>query len=152
MFTRSQTKKYRILMCLVRLLLEALPFRSRRIELLLSCNSRFSMIPYPCDSRKWRVQMIIGIMSSTPTNSLSVELLVFSFCLVDVEIGKPLPIVKPPPVCPRIFGCTANEASTYHISNPSLLAPNTKGRMLSFLKYSIRCLSFSQSSLSGEPQ
>ena len=106
-------------------------------------------MPYPCDSRKWRVQMIIGIMSSTPTNSLSVELLVFSFCLVDVEIGKPLPIVKPPPVCPRIFGCTANEASTYHISNPSLSAPNTKGLTLSFLKYSIRCLSFSQSSLSG---
>ena len=57
--------------------------------------------------------MIIGIMSSTPTNSLSVVLLVFSFCLVDFEIG-------PPPVCPRIFGCTANEASTYHISNPPI--------------------------------
>ena len=54
-------------------------------------------------------------MSSTPTNSLSVELLVFSFCLVDFEIGPP-----PAPVCPRIFGCTANEASTCHISNPPI--------------------------------
>lgn len=45
-------KKYRMLMCLVRLLLEALPFLSRRIELLLSCSMRFSTTPYPCDNRK----------------------------------------------------------------------------------------------------
>ena len=34
------------------LLLKALPFCSRRMELLLSCNSRFSIIPHPCDNRK----------------------------------------------------------------------------------------------------
>ncbi len=126
-FTRSQMKKHRMLMCLVRMLLEALPFLSRRIELLLSCSMRFSTIPYPCDSKKLRVQIIIGIMSLTPTNSLSVELLVFSFCLVEAEIGNPLPMVRPPPVWPRIFGCTAKDASTYHISRPSFSAPSTRG-------------------------
>jgi hypothetical protein len=52
MLTQSVMKKYRILICLVHLLLEAFPFCSRRIELLLSCNSRFSTIPYPCDSSR----------------------------------------------------------------------------------------------------
>ncbi len=52
MFTRSVMKKYWMLMCLVRLLLKALPFHSNRIKLLLSCNSKFSTIPYPCDNRK----------------------------------------------------------------------------------------------------
>jgi hypothetical protein len=32
-----------------------------------------------------------------------VELRVFSFCLVEVTIGNPLPIVNPPPVWLRIF-------------------------------------------------
>ena len=137
-FTRSVIKKYRMLICLVRLPLEALPFRSNRIELLLSCNNKFSMIPYPCDNRKERVQQIIGIISSTPTNSLSVELHVFNFCFVETEMGNSLPIVNPPPVRPRMFGCTANEASTYHINSPSLSAPKTRGRSRSPLRYSIR--------------
>jgi len=51
-FTRSVIKKYRMLICLVRVPLEALPFCSSRIELLLSCNNKFSMIPNPCDNRK----------------------------------------------------------------------------------------------------
>ena len=76
-------EEYRMLICLVPLLLKALPFCSRRIEHLLSCNSRFSIIPHPCDNRKLQVQIMIGIMSSTPANSLLIELLVFSFCFVE---------------------------------------------------------------------
>ena len=34
------------------LLLEVLLFCSRRMELWLPCNSRFLIIPYPCDNRK----------------------------------------------------------------------------------------------------
>ena len=89
-------------------------------------------------------------MSSMPTNSLSVKLFVFNFCLVDTEIGKPLPIVNPPPVCPRMFGWTANDASTYHMSIPSLSAPSMRGLSLSPLRYSTKWLSFSQSSMSGD--
>jgi hypothetical protein len=51
MFTRCVITQYRMLICL-RLPLEALPFCSSRIELLLSCNNLFSMIPYPCDNSK----------------------------------------------------------------------------------------------------
>ena len=88
-------------------------------------------------------------MSSTPTNSLSVELLVFSFCFVEAVMGNCLPIDKPPPVWPCIFGCTANKALTYHINSPSFSAPKTRGWALSFLKYSMRWRSFSHSSLLG---
>ncbi len=52
MFTQSVMKKYWMLICLVRLLVKALPFCSNRIELLLSCSSKLSTIPYPCDNRK----------------------------------------------------------------------------------------------------
>ncbi len=88
-------------------------------------------------------------MSSTPTNSLSVELLVFNFCYVETEMGNSLPSVNPPPVCLHMFGCTANGASTYHINNPSLSAPKITGRSRSPLRYSIRWHSLSQSSVSG---
>jgi hypothetical protein len=36
-------------------------------------------------------------MSSTPTNSLSVEIIVFNFCFVETEMRNPLPSVNPPP-------------------------------------------------------
>jgi hypothetical protein len=88
-------------------------------------------------------------MSSTPTTSLSVELLVFNFCFVKTEKRNPLPIVSLPPVCMRMFGCTANEASMYHINSPLLSAPKTRGQSRSPLKYSIRWQSFNQSLVSG---
>jgi len=34
-----------------------------------------------------------------------------------------------------MFGCTAKDASTYHISRPSFSAPSTRGLARSFLKY-----------------
>jgi hypothetical protein len=88
-------------------------------------------------------------MLSTATNSLSDELRVFYFCLVELLMGKPLPIVNTPPVWLRILGCTANEASTYHINTPLPSALKIKGRSLSTLRYSIRWLNFLQSSTSG---
>ena len=84
MLTRSVMKKLWILICLMCLPLDAFPFLYNSIELLLSCKIRFSTTPYPCSRRKFRVQIKIGIISSTPTNSLSVELFVLSFCLVEV--------------------------------------------------------------------
>jgi hypothetical protein len=93
---------------------------------------------------------MIGIISSTPTNLLSVELFVFNFCFHEATMGNPRPIVNPPPVWPRMFGCKANEASMYHINSPSFSAlRTTRGQSWSPLKYSIRWHNFSQSSVSG---
>ena len=52
---RSFTKKYLTLICFVLLLLEALPFVSRRMALLLSWYITFSLTWYPWASRKFRV-------------------------------------------------------------------------------------------------
>ena len=46
MLTLSVMKKYQILMCLVFLPLDALPFLSNRMELLLSCCKRFWVRPH----------------------------------------------------------------------------------------------------------
>jgi hypothetical protein len=62
---------------------------------------------------------------------------------------NPLPSVNPPPVCPRMFGCMVNEASTFHINSPLLSAPKIRGQSRSPLWYSIRWHSLSQLSLSG---
>ena len=89
------------------------------------------------------------IILSTATNSLTVELLVLSLCLVNVEIGHPLPIVNLPPVCPLILGWTANDASTRQCSTLVLTAPSTSGNSRVALKYTIRCFNFHQLSTSG---
>ncbi len=52
MLTLSVMKKYRMLMCHVHLRLDALPFFSNSMELLLSCNKRFWVTPYPWATRK----------------------------------------------------------------------------------------------------
>jgi hypothetical protein len=39
-----------------------------------------------------------GIKSSTPTNLLSVKILVFNFYFIEVTIGHPQPNVTAPPV------------------------------------------------------
>ena len=37
----------------------------------------------------------------------SVDWWVLSFCLVKVNMENPIPVENPPPVCPRMFECTA---------------------------------------------
>ncbi len=88
-------------------------------------------------------------MLSTPTSSLSVDLLVFNFCLVELTIGNPLPIVNPPPVWLCILGCTSKEALAYHINTSLPLVLRIRERSQSFLRCCIRWLNFLQSSTSG---
>jgi hypothetical protein len=95
--TCSVIKKYRMLMCFVRFLLEAFTFFSKRIELLLSWNKTLSLTPYPCALIKYRVQQMASMKSSAPTISVSVELQVLSFCFVELTIGNPRPSDSPPP-------------------------------------------------------
>jgi hypothetical protein len=109
----------------------------------------FSVIPYPWDCMKYRVQHTSGIQLSTPTSSYSVELLVLSFCFVEFTMGKPRPIDRPPPVCPCILGCVAKEPSIHHLMMLLPLALRVNGSCLVPLRYLIICVNFSQSSLSG---
>ncbi len=88
-------------------------------------------------------------MSSTATSLLSVELLVLSLCFQQPTIGKPVPIVSPPRVCPLMSGCTVNDATTYHSRTPWLSAPILRVKSFVSHKYSTRCWSFLQSSTSG---
>ena len=99
--------------------------------------------------KKYRVHSMEGIILLIPTNSLSVDLRIFSFCLVEETMGNPQPRVNPPPVWPRIFGCIANDASTYHSSQP-FCDPRVHFISDVARRYSIKCHSFLQSSMSGD--
>jgi hypothetical protein len=73
------------------------------------------------------------MQSSTPTISvLSVELLVLSFCFVELTMGNPLPMDKPPspPVPPLMFACAANDATLHHFNMPLPLALRISGNIL----------------------
>ena len=120
--TLSVINKYRIFICLVRLLLEAFPFLYRRIELLLSWNKTLSKTPYPWAYIKYRFQQISGIKSSSPTSPVSVELRVTSFCFVELTMGNMRPKDNPPPEFPHMLGWTENYASTQHFKITLLLA------------------------------
>ena len=98
---------------------------------------------------KYQVQQIAGMKSSVPTISVSVELWVLSFCLVELTMGNPLPKDSPPPECPCMLGWTANEASTHHFRMPLLLALSVNGSLHVPLRYFIRCDNLCHSSLSG---
>ena len=87
---------------------------------------------------EYRVQQIAGMKSSAPTISVSVELRVLSFCLVELTMGNPLPKDNPPPECPRMLGWTANDASTHHFKMPLALALRISGSMRVPLRYFIK--------------
>ena len=90
--TRFLTKEYRISMCRVRFVHDRRSFFSNCIELILSWCSRLSATFCPCACRKYNVQMICGITSCTPINSLSVKLRATRFCPVATLYMEPLPI------------------------------------------------------------
>ena len=111
-------KKYRMWMCFFLLPLDALPFFSRSISLLLSRKMMFSWTTYYWASKKFPVQIIPGMKSSTLTNSVSVELRVFRFCFIESDIGKTIPIQRPLTERPCIFGWTPYDPSIHHFDTP----------------------------------
>ena len=126
----------------------SISFQQHRALVILEDNIITHLVPLRF--QEYRAHNIDGIMSLTPMSSLSVDLLVFSFCLVELTIGKPLPMVRPPPVCPLMFMWTANDASTYHFNALLVSAPSINGRLTVARRYSIKCPSFLQSSMSGD--
>jgi hypothetical protein len=97
---------------------------------------------------KYRDQQIAGMKSSDSTISVSIELLVLSFCLVELTMGNTRPKDRPPPECPRMLGWTANDASTHHLKMPLPLALTISGIVRVPLMYLIRWTELVQSSLS----
>ena len=136
-------------MCLVRLLLEARPFVSSSIALLLSWYKMLLLTANPWAFKKRCTQSICRIKLSTATIYLSVELRVFSLCLVDLSKGNPVPMVIAPPVCLFISGCTANDASTYQLKTPVPSAASINGNPCVLRRYSTKWQSLRQLSMSG---
>jgi hypothetical protein len=97
----------------------------------------------------YRVQQIADTKLSAPTISISVELRVLRFCLVELMMGNPCPKDSPPPDCPCMLGCTSNDASTHHFRIPLPLALRISGIVQVPLMYLIRRTSLVQFSLSG---
>jgi hypothetical protein len=86
---------------------------------------------------------------SAPTISVYVELLVLSFCLVELTMGNPHPKDRPPPDCPLMLGWTANDTSTHLFKIPLPLALTISGIVRVPMMYLIRWNNLVQSSLSG---
>ena len=84
-------------------------------------------------------------MSSTPTSSDSIELLVFIFCPDNPEIGDLVPRVKQYPVWLFISMWTKNEASILHTMFPVPSDPRISRRWIVALTYCISLPNFFQS-------
>ena len=72
----------------------ALPFFANKIALSLSCLTMFSHASCPCSFKNNGTQSANGSTWSTPTNSATVELSVFSFCFADALITDPCPFLN----------------------------------------------------------
>ena len=84
--------------------------------------------------------------SSTPTISVSVELQLLSFFLVESAMGKPRPIDSPPPKCPHMLGWTAKDASTHHFKMPLPLELRIRVKARVPVRYHINHTNLYQSS------
>jgi hypothetical protein len=98
---------------------------------------------------KYRVQQIPGMESSAPKIFVSVELLVLSFCLLELTMGNPRPKDRPPPECPSMLGWTVNDVSTHHFKMLLPLALKINGIIQLPLMYLIRWTNLVQSSFLG---
>lgn len=142
-------KKYFILTCFVYLLLDCLQLISNKIALLLSCCTTACLVPYPCSCRKYKLNNILGMASSTLTKLLSVELNVFTFCFLEKPMTGPLPSIIPAPVWPLQSLCTLCDASTCHFVFVMSLIVIHRGSDLVPFKYFNTHFALPQSSSSG---
>jgi hypothetical protein len=129
---KSFTKKYRISKCLVRFPDDSLPFLIRSIVLRLSsiisvCRSN------PCSAIKLLAHCTVGKMSSTAISLVSVELLVFTSCLQDLNKIEHCHVVRTAPLCLLISIWEAYEPSIYQL-NLSILS-HTRVNVISKLPF-----------------
>ena len=146
--TLSDTKKYLVLMCLVRLGMENLPLFSKSMEFLLSCISFFCEILYPCAYINYLEHSILFMASSTLISSSSVELFLSIFFLVEKIHTSPFPRDIMSPVCPWQFSCTAYEGSNHHFTTGMSSTLKVSFSSLVILRYFNTRFSFPQYSSS----
>ena len=96
---------------------------------------------------KYKLQQIAGVKSSTPAISVSIEIFVLRFCLVDTTIGNTRPKDKPPPECTCILGWTEKYASTQNFKIPLPLALRVRRSVRVPLMHCIRFIILDQFSL-----
>ena len=89
-----------------------------------------------------------GRRSSTATSSVSVELLVLSFCLVELLIKDPSPNDIVDPVCPFASGCTPKDPSIHQLTILRLSMVNLSFKSSVQLIYRRSRFNFFQSSTS----
>ena len=116
---------------------EDLPLVSRSMALLLSWYNIFFCRLYPCSFKNRCLHSNLPMKSSTATNSASVELRVFNFCLLlDKIIAPPAnDNVKRPPDCDLKSSCTPKDASTCHLAMLKLSKCNTKCKSIVPFRY-----------------
>jgi hypothetical protein len=107
---KSLTLKYRMSRWFVHFPDDNLPFFISSIVLWLSSQiSEFKS--YPCSVLKLFVPWMVIKASSTAINSVSVELLVFTFCLLDLKSTNQSPAINTAPLCPFISAWEAYDPS-----------------------------------------
>ena len=87
---------------------------------------------------KDQVQHMAGMNFSAPTVSVSVELFMLIFYVVEPTMGNTRPRYKAPSECPQMLVPTANDTSTHHFKIPLPLALRVSEILLVPLWYCIR--------------
>ena len=129
-------------MCMVHLVHDVFPLVSTRIALMLSWCRILSSIFMSCANAKSLDHSNMGRGSSIPTNSDYVELLVFSFCFVEMLTTVPYPRDIWAPVWPLVPLCTAKAVLTDQYMLPFLSDPRIRGRCGYIWRYFITHVSF----------
>ena len=83
---------------------------------ILSWYTVLCSMVYPCPSIKCFFQITCPRASSAQTNSLSVEIFTFNFCLLGMLVTAPSPRVIIAPVCPLHLSCVLYDGYTHHFT------------------------------------
>ena len=89
---------------------------------------QYLLTPRPCVLKKYVAHVSKGILSLTPTNSASVELVVLGFCLICIVINAPVPREISAPMYDFMSLWTTNDASTLQQIIPVSFHPSSSGK------------------------
>ena len=95
-----------------------------------------------------RVHNTIGIRSTNPTSSASIELQVLSFWLEYVEYGCPFLRLMVPHVCPQKSSCNPYDKYIHHLITMVPWASSVSGKNMDASRYLMVCCNLFQSYIS----
>ena len=136
-------------MCWVCFELDNFPFFLKSMALWLSWWSTISLSWKPWACRKLFVHSRMDMKTLAATSLVSVQLLVLSFCLIELEITMPEPRVMQPPKCLLQLEWVPCEPLTYHLAVLVQSLFKIKGKSGVAWRYHIIKCSFFQLSWSG---